>query len=268
MEIGLGRGNANKMLVRIVREAISDDDARLASWHGGNMRNAIPFEATAVLTMPKENKEDFVALVEDYKEDFIREFKGVEDNIEVLVNDVELPAMQVPQEIQDNLVDAIYAAHNGVWRYIPSMPSIVETSSNLAIVNIEGGKAECLILARSSSESVMAELGTSLSSCFSMAGMKVEFSGEYGGWDPNPDSELIEEMRRIYNELFGNEPTVEVVHAGLECSVILSKYPGLDICSFGPTLRSPHTANERCLWATVPKFWDLLVKTLEEIPAK
>ena len=268
LEIGLGRGNANKMLVRIVREAISDDDARLASWHGGNMRNAIPFEATAVLTMPKENKEDFVALVEDYKEDFIREFKGVEDSIEILVDEVELPAMQVPQEIQDNLVDAIYAAHNGVWRYIPSMPSIVETSSNLAIVNIEGGKAECLILARSSSESVMAELGTSLSSCFSMAGMKVEFSGEYGGWDPNPDSELIKEMRRIYNELFGNEPTVEVVHAGLECSVILSKYPGLDICSFGPTLRSPHTANERCLWATVPKFWNLLVKTLEEIPAK
>ena len=114
----------------------------------------------------------------------------------------------------------------------------------------------------------MSELGTSLASCFGMAGMKVEFSGQYGGWDPNPDSELIKEMHRIYNELFGNEPTVEVVHAGLECSVILSKYPGLDICSFGPTLRSPHTANERCLWATVPKFWDLLVKTLEEIPAK
>ena len=268
LEIGLGRGNANKMLVRIVREAISDDDARLASWHGGNMRNAIPFEATAVLTMPKENKEDFLALAADYKEDFNTEFKGIENEIDVIVKDVNLPATEVPQEIQDNLVDAIYAAHNGVWRYIPSIPNIVETSSNLAIVDIEGGKAAVKILARSSSESVKAEIGTSLASCFSMAGMKVEFSGEYGGWDPNPDSELIKEMRRIYNELFGNEPTVEVVHAGLECSIILSKYPGLDICSFGPTLRSPHTPNERCLWATVPKFWDLLVKTLEEIPVK
>lgn len=232
------------------------------------MRNAIPFEATAVLTMPKENKEDFLALAADYKEDFNNEFKGIENEIDVIVEDVELPATEVPQEIQDNLVDAIYAAHNGVWRYIPSIPNIVETSSNLAIVDIEGGKAAVKILARSSSDSVKAEIGTSLASCFSMAGMKVEFSGEYGGWDPNTDSELIKEMRRIYNELFGNEPTVEVVHAGLECSIILSKYPGLDICSFGPTLRSPHTPNERCLWATVPKFWDLLVRTLEEIPAK
>ncbi len=268
LEIHEGRGNANKLMARFVHEAIAEYGARLATWHGGNMRNAIPFEATAVLTMPKENKEDFLALAADYKEDFNTEFKGIENEIDVIVKDVELPATEVPQEIQDNLVDAIYAAHNGVWRYIPSIPNIVETSSNLAIVDIEGGKAAVKILARSSSESVKAEIGTSLASCFSMAGMKVEFSGEYGGWDPNPDSELIKEMRRIYNELFGNEPTVEVVHAGLECSIILSKYPGLDICSFGPTLRSPHTPNERCLWATVPKFWDLLVRTLEEIPVK
>ena len=98
--------------------------------------------------------------------------------------------------------------------------------------------------------------------------MKVEFSGGYGGWDPNTDSELIKVMRRIYNELFNEEPTVQVVHAGLECSIILSKYPGLDICSFGPTLLSPHTPSERAYWPSATKFWDLLVKTLEEIPAK
>lgn len=268
LEIGLGRANANKLLVRIVREAIENDEARLSSWHGGNMRNAIPFEATAVLTMPEENKEDFLAMVEDYKEDFNTEFHGIEDEIIVETADVELPAMEVPEEIQDNIVDALYAAHNGVWRYIPSIPDIVETSSNLAIVDIEGGKAAVKILARSSSESVKAEIGNSLASCFSMAGMKVEFSGEYGGWDPNPDSELLKAMRKQYEDLFGTEAKVLVVHAGLECSIILSKYPGLDICSFGPTLRSPHTPNERCLWATVPKFWDLLTKTLENIPEK
>lgn len=268
LEIGLGRANANKLLVRIVREAIENDEARLSSWHGGNMRNAIPFEATAVLTMPEENKEDFLAMMEDYKEDFNTEFHGIEDEIIVETADVELPAMEVPEEIQDNIVDALYAAHNGVWRYIPSIPDIVETSSNLAIVDIEGGKAAVKILARSSSESVKAEIGNSLASCFSMAGMKVEFSGEYGGWDPNPDSELLKAMRKQYEELFGTEAKVLVVHAGLECSIILSKYPGLDICSFGPTLRSPHTPNERCLWATVPKFWDLLTKTLENIPEK
>lgn len=268
LEIGEGRGNANKMMVRIVREAIAEDDACLASWHGGNMRNAIPREAEVVLTLPKENVEDLKSIAADYKETFNNEYKGIENDIDVLVEDVALPEMIVPQEIQDNLVDAIYAAHNGVWRYIPTMPEIVETSSNLAIVDIEGGKAAIKILARSSSESMKEELSTSLESCFNMAGMKVEFSGAYGGWDPNTDSELIKVMRNIYKNLFNEDPTVQVVHAGLECSIILSKYPGLDICSFGPTLLSPHTPSERAYWPAATKFWDLLVKTLEEIPAK
>lgn len=268
LEICEGRGNANKMMVRIVREAIAEDEACLASWHGGNMRNAIPREAEVVLTLPKENVEDLKAIVAEYKETFNNEYKGIESEIEVVAEDVALPEMIVPQEIQDNLVDAIYAAHNGVWRYIPTMPEIVETSSNLAIVDIDGGKAAIKILARSSSETMKEDLSTSLESCFNMAGMKVEFSGAYGGWDPNTDSELIKVMRNIYKNLFNEEPTVQVVHAGLECSIILSKYPGLDICSFGPTLLSPHTPTERAHWPSTTKFWDLLVKTLEEIPAK
>lgn len=268
LEICEGRGNANKMMVRIVREAIAEDEACLASWHGGNMRNAIPREAEVVLTLPKENVEDQKAIVAEYKETFNNEYKGIESDIEVVAEDVALPEMIVPQEIQDNLVDAIYAAHNGVWRYIPTMPEIVETSSNLAIVDIDGGKAAIKILARSSSETMKEDLSTSLESCFNMAGMKVEFSGAYGGWDPNTDSELIKVMRNIYKNLFNEEPTVQVVHAGLECSIILSKYPGLDICSFGPTLLSPHTPTERAHWPSTTKFWDLLVKTLEEIPAK
>lgn len=268
LEICEGRGNANKMMVRIVREAIAEDEACLASWHGGNMRNAIPREAEVVLTLPKENVEDLKAIVAEYKETFNNEYKGIESEIEVVAEDVALPEMIVPQEIQDNLVDAIYAAHNGVWRYIPTMPEIVETSSNLAIVDIDGGKAAIKILARSSSETMKEDLSTSLESCFNMAGMKVEFSGAYGGWDPNTNSELIKVMRNIYKNLFNEEPTVQVVHAGLECSIILSKYPGLDICSFGPTLLSPHTPTERAHWPSTTKFWDLLVKTLEEIPAK
>ncbi len=268
LEICEGRGNANKMMVRIVHEAIAEDEACLASWHGGNMRNAIPREAEVVLTLPKENVEDLKAIVAEYKETFNNEYKGIESDIEVVAEDVALPEMIVPQEIQDNLVDAIYAAHNGVWRYIPTMPEIVETSSNLAIVDIDGGKAAIKILARSSSETMKEDLSTSLESCFNMAGMKVEFSGAYGGWDPNTDSELIKVMRNIYKNLFNEEPTVQVVHAGLECSIILSKYPGLDICSFGPTLLSPHTPTERAHWPSTTKFWDLLVKTLEEIPAK
>ncbi len=268
LEISEGRANANKMLVRIVREAISDDEARLASWHGGNMRNAIPFEAEAILTLPKENKEDLISLAQDYKETFNDEYKGIENDIDVIVEDVELPSTIVPEEIQDNLVDAIYAVHNGVWRYIPSIPHIVETSSNLAIIDILSGSASIEVLARSSSETMKDEIATSIVSCFSMAGMKVELGGAYGGWEPNTDSEIIKVMRGIYTRLFNQEPTVQVVHAGLECSIILSKYPHLDICSFGPTLLSPHTPNERAFWPSAEKFWLLLTKTLEEIPKK
>lgn len=268
IEICLGRANANKLLVRVVEDIICSDEARLASWHCGNMRNAIPFEGSVVVTLPQENVESVKAAAKTWEETFNNEYVGIENHISVEVEEVETPATQVPEEIQDNLVDAIYACHNGVMRYIPSIPSIVETSSNLAIIDIEGGNARIQILARSASETQKEFIASSLESCFSMAGMKVELGGSYSGWDPNPNSEMIKIMENIYEREFGNKPSVSVVHAGLECSVILSKYPGLDIVSFGPTLESPHTAKERCQISTMPKFWTLLVKTLEEVPAK
>ena len=269
LEIHEGRANANKQMVRFVREAIEECDARLASWHGGNMRNAIPFKAEVVLTLPKENIEALKELVDDWKEDFIDEFKTIETNgIEFYAEDVETPAKEVPVEVQDNLVNAIYACHNGVIRMIPSYPDVVETSSNLAIIDIEGGKAALKILARSSREDMKDYVVKTLESCFNMAGMKVETAGSYGGWDPNPDSEILNLLLRVYKELNGEDGIVQVDHAGLECSVILGKYPHLDVVSLGPTLRSPHTTTERALWATTEPFWALLKKALEEIPVK
>ena len=268
LEIGVGRANANKLMARFLRSAISECSARLACWSGGNMRNAIPFECETVITLPKDNVEGLKELVADWKEQFEEDYKGIESGIEFFAEEVETPAMEVPVEIQDNLLDAIYACHDGVIRYIPSIPNIVETSSNLAIVNIGGGKAAVKILARSASESMKDYIAETIESCFNMAGMKVTLSGGYGGWNPNTESEIVKVMAKIYKDLFGQEAKVQVVHAGLECSIILGKYPGLDICSFGPTLRSPHTANERAHIPSVPKFWDFLKKTLEEIPAK
>ncbi len=269
LEIHEGRANANKQMVRFVREAIEECDARLASWHGGNMRNAIPFKAEVVLTLPKENIEALKELVDDWKEDFIDEFKTIETNgIEFYAEDVETPAKEVPVEVQDNLVNAIYACHDGVIRMIPSYPDVVETSSNLAIIDIEGGKAALKILARSSREDMKDYVVKTLESCFNMAGMKVETAGSYGGWDPNPDSEILNLLLRVYKELNGEDGIVQVDHAGLECSVILGKYPHLDVVSLGPTLRSPHTTTERALWATTEPFWALLKKALEEIPVK
>ena len=270
IEINEGRANANKCMVRFVREAISDLDARLASWQGGNMRNAIPFQAEVVLTLPKENIEALNDLVADWKDEICDEFEGIEttENIEFFAENVETPKMQVPAEIQDNLVDAIYACHDGVLRMAPSMPEIVETSSNLAIVEIGDGKAAIKILARSSHEYYKMYLATMVESCFNMAGMKVEFSGSYMGWNPNPKSDILEHVLKVYKEQNGTDGKVQAVHAGLECSIILSKYPNLDVVSFGPTLLSPHTANERCQISCVAPFWNLVKQLLTEIPAK
>ena len=268
LEIHEGRANANKLMVRLVREAVEELDARLACWQGGNMRNAIPFKAEVVLTLPKENVEALEELVADWRDDFADEYKQIESGIEFFCESVETPATEVPVEIQDNLINAIYACHDGVVRMIPSYPNVVETSSNLAIINIEGGKASIKILARSSREDMKDYIVKTLESCFNMAGMRVETAGSYGGWDPNPDSELLHHLLRVYKELNGKDGIIQVDHAGLECSVILGKYPHLDVVSFGPTMCSPHTTSERCFVPSIEPFWQLLRKALEEVPVK
>ena len=268
LEINEGRANANKEMVRLVRKAIAETGARLASWHGGNMRNAIPFKAEVVVALPADQVEALKALVDKQRAIIEDEYRGIEKNVEFFVEEVENPAELVPQEIQDNLVNAIYACHNGVVRMIPAYPNVVETSSNLAIIDIEAGKAVIKILARSSREDMKEYVATTLESCFDMAGMKTELSGSYGGWDPNPDSEILNLMRKVYKDQTGEEAIVQADHAGLECSVILSKYPGMDVVSFGPTLLSPHTTTERFEIATAEPFWKMLIAVLEQAPKK
>ena len=268
LEINEGRANANKLMVRFVREAIEELDARLTSWHGGKVRNVIPYKAEVVLTLPKENLDALNELIDSWLEDFNSQYKGIESNIKFSAEIVATPAKQVPVEIQDNLIDAIYACHDGVVRMIPSYPEVVETSSNLAIIDIEGGNAVIKILARSSREDMKDYIVKMLESCFNMAGMKVETAGSYGGWDPNPESEILHLLLKDYKKLFGQDGIIQVDHAGLECSVILGKYPHLDVVSFGPTMKSPHTTSERALIESVSPFWELLKKALEDIPQK
>lgn len=268
LEINEGRANANKLMARLVRQAIADDDACLASWHGGNMRNAIPRACEVVLTIPAANEDDLNDLVDYCRDLFTAEFRGVEAGLQLTAERVERPATCVPEEIQDNLVSALLACHDGVLRNIPSMPHIVETSSNLAIVNIGGGQAEVLILARSSDEGMLEYVGTMVESCFGMAGMKVEFGGRYGAWQPNFDSPITARMVEVYRSLYGEEALVQVVHAGLECSLIGEVYPQMDLVSFGPTLRSPHTPDERCHIPSVARFWEFLKALLAQVPEK
>ena len=268
LEINAGRANANKLMVRFVREAIASYEARLVGWHGGNMRNAIPREADVVLTIPADNEEELLELVKYCEDLFNEEYHAIETPISFKAERVELPKGEIPEEIQDNLVDAIFACQNGVCRMIPTIPDTVETSSNLSIVTIAEGTAQFCLLVRSSSESMKEYLSTSLESCFSMAGMKVEMSGSYSGWNPDVESPILKAMVKSYEEQFGVEPAVKVVHAGLECGIIGAIVPGLDMISFGPTLRSPHSPDERVLVPTVKKFYEFLVATLANTPKK
>lgn len=268
LEINEGRGNANKMMARFVQDAIANFDACLASWQGGNMRNAIPREAEVVLTLPKENVEALKEVVEEWRATFTGEYEAIEKGLTFEVEDVALPAMIVPAEVQDNLVNALCGCHNGVMRFIPEVPSIVETSSNLAIVEIAGGKAMFKVLVRSSRDSMRECCAETLESIFAMAGMRVELDGAYPAWQPNPKSEIVELMRNVYRDLFNAENKVQVIHAGLECGVIGAKYPNMDMVSFGPTMRSPHTPNERCYIPSVEKYWQFVLATLARTPKK
>lgn len=269
LQINEGRANANKNLARVVADAIANFEARLAEWKGGNMRNAIPREAEAVLTLPAENVAALKETVEtEWQRDLFEEYGIVEPNLKIEVTEVPLPATLVPEEIQDNLVDSLLACHNGVLRFIPHLPTIVETSSNLAIVEIVDGHAFFKVLVRSSRDSMRQNCVDTLEACFSMAGMKVETDGAYPAWQPSPKSEIVELMESVYQDLFGEPAKVQVVHAGLECSVILSHCPNMDVVSFGPTLESPHTPNERCFIPSVDKYWHLVLETLARTPKK
>jgi dipeptidase D len=267
-EIHTGRANANKLMARFMNQVIAYDEATLVSWHGGNMRNAIPREAEVVITIPADEEADVLDFVKECETTWNEEYHVNETPISFTAERVALPATKVPDEIRDNLVDAIFACQNGVQRMIPSIPNTVETSSNLAIVTIADGKATICILTRSSRESMKDYLNTALESCFSMAGMSTERSGAYSGWEPDVNSPILAAMRKSYHAQFGEEPRVEVIHAGLECGIIGAVVPGLDMISFGPTLRSPHSPDERCHIPSVQKFWDFLTETLKNTPAK
>ena len=253
LEINEGRANANKLMARFMNQVITYDEACLVSWQGGNMRNAIPRECEVVITVPAEEEADVMEYVQECEALWNEEYHVHETPISFKAGRVELPAMMVPDEIRDNLVDALYACQNGVSRMIPTIPDTVETSSNLAIVTIGGGKAEIKILTRSSRDSMKDYLNTSLESCFSMAGMEVTRTGGYSGWEPNVDSPILKAMKESYKAQFGKEPEVKVIHAGLECGIIGAVVPGLDMISFGPTLRSPHSPDERCYIPSVAR---------------
>lgn len=265
VDIHLGRANANKLMFRFLKEAVCDYGARLSSVEGGNLRNAIPREAEAIITIPGDNVEALWELVSDYQEMYQTEFKGVEDGIRFTASMTDLPATLIPEEIQDDFINAIEGCQNGVISMLHDFPGTVETSSNLAIVKTSNELIEIQILVRSSSETRKEAICSSLESIFAMAGAKVEATNGYNGWNPNIDSPILGVMKQSYKDLFGVEPDVKVMHAGLECGILQGAYPTMDMISIGPDLIHPHSPDEAVRIASVEDTWHFIVRTLESI---
>ena len=268
VDIHLQRANANKLMFRFLKLAVAECQARLASIEGGSLRNAIPREAFAVLTVPGDAVDDIMDLIDEMETLFVEEFAGVENNISLIAEEVALPAGLIPEEIQDDLINGVTACFNGVYRFIPELPTVVETSNNLAIIKSNGQKIELRSLLRSSVDSRKSELASIIESNFALAGAKVEFVGGYPGWKPNLDSPILKAMLKIYEDKYGNTPKIMIIHAGLECGILGTHYPNMDMISFGPTIRYPHSPDEKVNIATVQLFWDYLVETLKNIPVK
>ncbi len=270
LDINLGRGNAIKVFFRILNSAYKKLGTRLASIDGGGLRNAIPREAFGIVVVSEAHMGEFVALVDDISETIKSELSATEPGLNIAVEPHNLSKRLIDEKTQVSLTRAVIACPNGVIRMSDSMEGLVETSTNLAIVKSDSEKKTivCAALMRSSVDSAKVDLGSRIEALFSLAGAEVKFSGSYPGWKPNMDSSVLKTMQQVYNNKFGKIPEIKAIHAGLECGILGGKYPNWDMISFGPTIRFPHSPDEKVNIPTVQKFWDFLVATLENIPEK
>ena len=266
VQIHLGRANANKLMNRFLKEVVSNYEARIASIQGGSLRNAIPRESFVVLTIPEQLSDDFMDLVAEYEELFQNDFTGIEEGISFTAERTDLPKILIPEEVQDDLINAVEGCPNGVISYLADFPGVVESSLNLALVQSSDDRIDVKLLVRSSSESRKDWVCSSVESLFLLAGARVEFDGDYPGWQPNAQSELLNTMERIYLEKFDQRPKVMVIHAGLECGIIQSNVEQkLDIVSFGPTITGAHSPDEAVKIDTVERSYDYLVSILSQL---
>ncbi len=262
------RGNANKLLARWLAGTGRELGVRLIDFRGGNLRNAIPREGELLLAVA-----DINAVITDlaaYQRTLAREFAGIENNIVLSTESVDEPAAQVlTPPSQATVVNAINACHNGVYRMSVDFAGLVETSSNLAIVETADTALTLQCLLRSANDSVREQLAQEMASTFALAGAsRIDFCGDYPGWQPNPNSAILQVMKETGKAVFGQTPAIKAIHAGLECGILGGHYPHWDMISFGPTIRSPHSPDERVHIPSVATFYEWLLVTLKAIPEK
>ena len=267
MQIHEGLGNSNKLIARLLNLGLAYG-LQVAHVEGGSLRNAIPRESWAKIVIPTTKVADFKTTYEALRAEIIEEYQTVEPRMVITLEETEAATTAMSVVDSKVFVQSIMAAFNGVYRMSPDVEGLVETSNNVARVEVIEGKVKVLCLTRSSVESNKLALAETLRASFELAGYEVVFSGSYPGWKANPKSEILEIMKGIYVSKFGEEPKVVACHAGLECGIIGTNYPGLDMISFGPNISGAHSPDEKVEIASVQKYWDYLMDILKEIPVK
>ncbi len=261
LDIHLERANAMKAMARVLRTAVKEMEARLVSFSAGKLRNAVPSEAVAVVTVPDEGVADMIEFIRMAENELKDVYAGVDDGLMLDVEAVETPSKQIPEEVQDDIINAICGAPDGVYRHLAGKAD-VEASLNHSYITTEDGSVTIGMLLRSARAVTMLEVYETVESLYTMAGAEVKIIDEYVEWTPNYDSELMRITVDSYKLLFGTEPRVYTMHAGLECGIIAAKRDGMDIVSVGPTLRHPHSTGEKLDIASVSRFVKLLGKVL------
>ncbi|MDP1622087.1 MAG: aminoacyl-histidine dipeptidase [Bacteroidales bacterium] len=268
LDIPLGRGNANKIMNRILFHGFKKHGLQVAAIDGGSLRNAIPRESFAHVAIPAGNVKDFLECLDKLTGKIKSELSFVEPTLKIEAVATDVPGKIIAPAVLIKFMNAIYACPNGVMRMSNEMEGLVETSNNLAIVKAEKGTIKIMNLLRSSVDTAKDELQQMIQSVFDLAGAVSVFDGSYPGWKPDPDSPILKIMQDVYHRKYGNIPEIKAIHAGLECGILGGAYPNWDMISFGPTIRFPHSPDEKVNIATVKKFFDFLVETLKNIPVK
>ena len=268
MDIHKGFGNANKLMSRLLYDGFDRYGLRISKIDGGSLRNAIPRESRAVVVVDAVHKDVFESDTEHLISAIEKEFDTIEPELKIVLNPTNLPEAVMELGVQQPLLKALRAAHNGVYRMSPDIEDLVETSNNVARVLIENGQIHIGCLTRSSVDSSKMDLAQTLKATFELAGCAVEFSGDYPGWTPNMKASILKVLKDLYVQLNGSEPHVAACHAGLECGILGTHYPSMEMISFGPNIKGAHSPDERAQISSVQKFWVFLKAILAAIPEK
>jgi len=268
MDIHKGLGNANKIMNRLLFDGFENFGLQIAEINGGSLRNAIPRESVAKIIVAQMYDEAYVFDMQEIINDIKTEYKTTEPNLVIEITKSELPSKVMDLGVQEGIIRSIYAAHNGVYRMSADMEDLVETSNNVARVIIKDGDITVGCLTRSSVETSKFDLANSLRSVFELCGCEVTLSGSYPGWTPNVNSEILDVLVSIYEKQNNEKPKVVACHAGLECGILGTNYPNMDMISFGPTIHGAHSPDERASVKSAQKFWKFVLEILENIPLK